>query len=62
MFQAGELIKFTPFVFKSGNQPKPKYFIVLGQIDDNVMMANLPTSKRSSYLIVQFSPSHFRLW
>ena len=45
MFQAGELIKFSPFVFKNGNQPKPKYCIVLGQINDKVMMANLPTSK-----------------
>lgn len=45
MFQTGELIKFSPFVFKNGNQPKPKYCIVLGQIDDKVMMANLPTSK-----------------
>ena len=45
MYQAGELIKFSPFVFKNGNQPKPKYCIVLGHIDDKVMMANLPTSK-----------------
>ena len=45
MFQVGELIKFSPFVFKNGNQPKPKYCIVLGQINDKVMMANLPTSK-----------------
>lgn len=45
MFQTGELIKFSPFVFKNGNQPKPKYCIVLGQIDDKVLMANLPTSK-----------------
>ena len=45
MYQTGELIKFSPFVFKNGNQPKPKYCIVLGQIDDKVMMVNLPTSK-----------------
>ena len=45
MYQTGELIKFSPFVFKNGNQPKPKYCIVLGQIDEKVMMANLPTSK-----------------
>ena len=36
MYQTGELIKFSPFVFKNGNQPKPKYCIVLGQIDDKV--------------------------
>ena len=45
MYQTGELIKFSPFVFKNGNQPKPKYCIVLGQIDDKVMMVSLPTSK-----------------
>lgn len=45
MYQTGELIKFSPFVFKNGNQPKPKYCIVLGQIDDKVMLASLPTSK-----------------
>ena len=45
MYQTGELIKFSPFVFKNGNLPKPKFCIVLGRIDDKVMMANLPTSK-----------------
>lgn len=45
MYQTGELIKFTPFVFKNGNQPKPKYCIVLGQIGDKVMIVSLPTSK-----------------
>ena len=45
MYQTGELIKFSPFVFKNGNQPKPKYCIVLGQIDDKVLLVNLPTSK-----------------
>ena len=45
MYQSGELIKFSPFVFKNGNQPKPKYCIVLGQIDEKVMMVSLPTSK-----------------
>ena len=41
MYQTGELIKFTPFVFKNGNQPKAKYCIVLGQIADKVMMVSL---------------------
>ena len=45
MYHTGELIKFPPFVFKNGNQPKPQYCIVLGQINDKVLMANLPTSK-----------------
>lgn len=45
MFQEGELLRFSPFIFKNGSQPKPKYFIVLGYIDNNVMMASLPTSQ-----------------
>ena len=45
MYEAGDLLKFSPFEFKNGNQPKPKYFIVLAHIDKKVMMATLPTSK-----------------
>ncbi len=45
MYEAGDLLKFSPFAFKNGNPPKPKYFIVLGHIDEKVMMASLPTSK-----------------
>lgn len=45
MYLPGELIKFSPFVFKNGNQPKPKYCIVLGQLDDKVMIVSLPTSQ-----------------
>lgn len=45
MYQEGQLLRFSSFVFKNGNIPKPKYFIVLRRIDDFVMMASLPTSK-----------------
>lgn len=45
MYQDGDLLKFSPFVFKSGDQPKTKYFIVLRHIDDKLLMACLPTSK-----------------
>ena len=45
MYEVGDLLKFSPFEFKNGNMPKPKYFIVLGHIDDKIMMACLPTSK-----------------
>ena len=45
MYEAGDLLKFSPFEFKNGNMPKPKFFIVLGHIDEKVMMACLPTSK-----------------
>ena len=45
MYEVGDLLKFSPFEFKNGNRPKPKYFIVLGHIDDKIVMACLPTSK-----------------
>ena len=45
MYKEGQLLKFSPFVFKNGNAPKPKWFVVLKHIDDEVMMASLPTSK-----------------
>lgn len=41
----GTLLYFDPFVFKNGAAPKPKYFIVLANTDDGVMLASLPTSK-----------------
>lgn len=45
MYEVGDLLKFSPFQFKNGNPASPKYFIVLGHIDEKVMMASLPTSK-----------------
>ena len=45
MYQEGKLLKFSPFKFKNGNTPKPKFYVVLKHIDDEVMMASLPTSK-----------------
>ena len=45
MYEVGDLLKFSPFEFKNGNPAKSKYFIVLGHIDEKVMMASLPTSK-----------------
>lgn len=41
----GTLLYCDPFVFKNGAAPKPKYFIVLANTDDGVMLASLPTSK-----------------
>ena len=45
MFKQGQLLKFTPFSFKNGANPKPKYFIVLGRLKEDVVIASLPTSK-----------------
>ena len=45
MMIEGTLLYCDPFVFKNGAAPKPKYFIVLANTDDGVMLASLPTSK-----------------
>ena len=45
MMTEGTLLYCDPFVFKNGAAPKPKYFIVLANTDDGVMVASLPTSK-----------------
>lgn len=45
MYEEGKLLKFSPLEFKNGNTPKPKFYVVLKHIDDEVMMASLPTSK-----------------
>ena len=45
MYPEGQLLRFTPFVFKNGANPKPKFFIVLKHLDDKLMMASLPTSQ-----------------
>ncbi|PZF72870.1 hypothetical protein [Taibaiella soli] len=43
MFQPKTLIYFFDFFFKNGNTAKPKYFLVLGQIDNRTVIASLPT-------------------
>lgn len=46
MFKEGNLLKFSPFIFKNGAKPKDKYFIVLKhQTEGNILLASLPTSK-----------------
>jgi hypothetical protein len=47
MFNAGNIIYFTPFYFKNGNAAKPKYFVVLKEIDGEAVLASLPTRKDS---------------
>lgn len=44
MYAEGNLIYFTPFYFKDGSESKPKYFLVLKVIDQNVILASLPSS------------------
>jgi hypothetical protein len=57
MYDAGDLLKFSPFEFKNGNPPKPKYFIVLGHIDEKVMMASFPTVQAE-----QLIPKQVGIW
>lgn len=45
MFETGTLLYFTQFIFKNGNTPKPKFFVVLGIVNNEVVLASLPTSQ-----------------
>lgn len=44
MFEEGQLLFFDPFFFKNGTH-KPKFFIVLKDLEDNYILASLPTSQ-----------------
>lgn len=43
MFLPGQIIYFTSFLFKNGNTPKSKYFIVLANTGNGLIIASLPT-------------------
>lgn len=45
LFNKGDLLLLSPFIFPDGGQPKDKFFIVLSNIDGNAIIATLPTSK-----------------
>lgn len=45
MIEERNVIYFDPFYFKNGNTAKPKYFVVLKQIDKKSVIASLPTRK-----------------
>lgn len=45
MFEPGNLLYFEPFIFPDGGEPKNKFFVVLGDVDETVLLASLPTSK-----------------
>lgn len=44
MFKEGNILYFNPFYFDNGNLPKPKYFLVLKEVDGQFVLASLPTS------------------
>jgi hypothetical protein len=43
MFAEATIVYFDPFYFKNGNTAKPKYFVVLKNIDNKNILASLPT-------------------
>lgn len=43
MFEERTIIYFTPFYFRNGNTAKEKYFIVLKNINNQNILASLPT-------------------
>ena len=43
MFLPGQIIYFNSFQFKNGNTPKTKFFIILANIDNKIIIASLPT-------------------
>ncbi len=45
MFEEGELLYFEPFIFPDGGTPKNKYFVVLKEMQNDFLLASLPTSK-----------------
>jgi hypothetical protein len=44
VYTPGKLIYFDPFYFKNGNPASPKYFLVLKVINDQAILASLPSS------------------
>lgn len=44
MVTEGHILYFDPFYFKNGNLSKSKYFVVLKIVDNNFVLASLPTS------------------
>ncbi|WP_455587193.1 hypothetical protein [Bacteroides sp.] len=47
IFEEGSILYFEPFFFKDGSNPKPKYFLVIKNLQKELVLASLPTSKDS---------------
>lgn len=45
MYLKSNIIYFNPFYFKNGNTSKDKYFVVLNNDNDKIILASLPTRK-----------------
>jgi hypothetical protein len=46
LYTPGKLLFFDPFYFKNTNSNAPKFFLVLKAVDDNVILASLPSSQK----------------
>ncbi len=53
MLTAGNVIYFAPFYFKNGEPAKNKYFIILRNIDDKIIIATLPTSSNKAPSLIE---------
>ena len=47
MFLPRQIIYFSSFQFKNGNSPQTKYFIILANIGNDIIIASLPTRTNS---------------
>lgn len=47
MFLPRQIIYFSSFQFKNGNSPQTKYFIILANIENDIIIASLPTRTNS---------------
>lgn len=45
LYEEGTILYFTPFIFEDGSTPKPKYLIVIRNLEEAMLLASLPTSK-----------------
>lgn len=53
MFTEGIVIYISPFYFKNGNSSKKKYFIVLKVVDNQILIASLPTRSNKAPSLIQ---------
>jgi len=45
MFEVGNLLYFEPFIFPDRGNPKAKFFVVLADTGNGLLLGSLPTSK-----------------
>ena len=55
MFSKGQIIYCTPFYFQNGNTAKPKYFIVLNNINEETIIASLPTRSNHAPTLIDIT-------